>query len=273
MTYADSTFLPALEFNNLLYEDNTQTSKNGISPNDSLHFLLSGQHIPGEKVTLIEEIAEEEEVDEADDEFDIPFDSLSVIYDRFNAGKQLPEDVEVFKYLKRYIYDSLTIHKTFPNKNRENRLEIKVINPCNDEVDIEDKNFRVMGMINSISVWLSNKNETDSLVYFNPNVLMSLIKLRKEDIVFKSISNKPAVFIPFSYCGNADDDIIISYIVFYNKKKYLYHINLEGENFCNYRLNDNLDNKLKDMPQKLKNEFIKQLKLYIQMINVYQEEV
>ncbi|KAF2509089.1 hypothetical protein [Flavobacterium foetidum] len=166
----------------------------------------------------------------------------------------LPGDKKILAELQPYITDSLVIHKTFVDKSGKNNLEIKVVNPCKRSENAEEK--RVDGWLNYISVRLSNKSFGDTLLYYNPYVAMSLIDLAESTIVVKAYSGKQAVFIPFANCGNADDDRNITYILLYNRKKYVYHIRLHGENFENYTIKDNLTEKFKDLPANLKKGFI-----------------
>jgi hypothetical protein len=88
---------------------------------------------------------------------------------------------------------------------------------------------------------------------------MQTILFRESEIWFKELNRIQAVFIPFAYCGNADNDIQISYIVFYNHQASIYHINLRGEDFANYKIADNLEEKLNDLPQNLRKELIKHI--------------
>jgi hypothetical protein len=186
-------------------------------------------------------------------------------YNRLNSGQALPDDSQTLKQLQQGIHDTLVIRKTFSDKNGNNNLEIKVINPCrlaeNLEFGSDDfwKYYRVDGIINYIEVCLTNKNYSDTLIYYNPDVSMSLINLLESNISLKPVAGKQAVFIPFTCCGNADDDRQITCIVFYDHEKYIYHINLRGEAFENYKIVDNLDEKFKDLPKKLKTELVKHI--------------
>jgi len=144
--------------------------------------------------------------------------------------------------------DTLVIHKTFHDKNGNNNLEIKVVNPCGEN--------KYDGWINYITVSLHNKNYSDTLIYNNSNYEMSLINLVESNLALKSISGKQAVFIPFAYCGNVDDDKQITCIVLYDHKTHIYRINLRGIEFQNYKIVDDLNEKLKDLPKKLKKKLI-----------------
>jgi hypothetical protein len=155
--------------------------------------------------------------------------------------------------------DTLVIHKIFSDKNGNNNLEITVLNPCGE--------IKSDGWENYITVRLHNKNYSDTLTYSNPNYEMTLINLVENNIVLKLIAGKQAVFIPFAYCGTADDDKQIAYIVFYNHKATIHHINLRGEDFNNYKIVDNLDEKLRKIPKKLRKELIKHIQENVVRIN------
>jgi hypothetical protein len=172
-------------------------------------------------------------------------------YARLNSGQILLKDQRILDNLLNCCRkDSLVINKEFDNKN----LEITVVNPYYyPEYESNEDYPRVDGIINYIVV---NFN-SDSLVYYNPNPPMSLINLDENNIYMKDIIDKQAVFIPFNYCSNADDEMEIIYIVLYDHQKYLYHITLRGENeFADYKIIDDLDEKFKDLPAELKQELI-----------------
>lgn len=156
--------------------------------------------------------------------------------------------------LKRYYQDSLIVNKNFKDGAVSNKLAVKVINPCNSE-----KN-RFDGAVTNISAVVKNKNYSDSIVYNYPYAQSSLINLKINNISICTVNKHQAVLIPFTYCGNWDNDTKVSYIIFYNHKKYLYDIKYYcGEdNIC--KINDNLNVKLKDLPTKLKIQVIKDLK-------------
>ncbi|MGK6344224.1 hypothetical protein ACMGDK_18590 [Chryseobacterium sp. DT-3] len=156
--------------------------------------------------------------------------------------------------LKRYYQDSLIIQKNFKDGTISNKLTVKVINPCNSE-----KN-RFDGAVTNISATVKNKNYSDSLVYNYPYAQSGLINLKTDNISDHNINKHQAVFIPFTYCGNWDNDTKVSYIIFYNHKKYLYHIKYFCGEDGKCKLNDNLNITLKDLPSTLRLKMIKDLK-------------
>jgi hypothetical protein len=180
---------------------------------------------------------------------EIDLNDAQDLYARLNSGQFLPDDLETLKYLQQSIEDTLVIRKTFSDKNGVNHLEIQVINPCG-----ENKHD---GWINHIVVRLSNKNYSDTLIYYNPRVAMTLINLLERNIALKTVSGRQAVFFSFARCGNADDDLQVICIVFYDHKKYIYPINLRGVDFENYKIVDDLNEKFKYLPRKLRKKLIK----------------
>lgn len=161
--------------------------------------------------------------------------------------KTIPES------LKMYYQDSLTVNKNFKNGTMSTKLTIKVINPCNSEKE------RFDGAVTIISAAVKNKNYSDSIVYSYPYAQSGLINLKTGNISDFTINKRQAVLIPFTYCGNWDNDTKVSCIILYHHKKYLYHIKYfcGEDNKC--KINDNLNLTLKDLPSKLKLKVIKDL--------------
>jgi len=211
-----------------------------------------------------------------EDDFDL--NDARDLYERLNNKQLLPNDLAILKSLQGDVKDSLVFYKTFTDKNGKNNLEIKIINPClelkslNEALDENGddfwKYFRVDGWINYIVVSLNNKNYSDTLIYYHPGVGMTLMNLLESDIVIKSISNKDALFLSFYYCGTqSPDEREITCIVMHDHKKHLFHITQsndyveKGDNyFTQFKVVDNLDEKLTYLPKKLRKEVIKHIK-------------
>ncbi len=155
--------------------------------------------------------------------------------------------------LKVYYQDSLTINKDFKDGIISNKLTVKVINPCNSEKE------RFDGAVTIISANVKNKNYRDSVVYNYPNAQSGLINLKPNNISNFTIDKRQAILIPFTYCGNLDNDTKVSYIIFYKHKKYLHHIKYYCGEDGKCKINDNLNITLKDLPSKLKLKVIKDL--------------
>ncbi len=163
--------------------------------------------------------------------------------------------------LKVYYQDSLTISKDFKDGALSNKLTVKVINPCNAE-----KN-RFDGAVTIISATVKNKNYSNNIVYNYPDAQSGLINVKANNISVNMIDKHQAITIPFTYCGNWDNDTKVSYIVLYNRKKYLYHIKYYCGEDGKCRINDNLNTKLKDLPLKLKLKVIKDLETKYKNLN------
>ena len=130
---------------------------------------------------------------------------------------------------------------------------MKVINPCNAERE------RFDGAVTIISAVVKNKNYSDSMVYDYPDAQSGLINLKAENISNYTVNKSQAVFIPFTYCGNWDNDTKVSLIILYNRKKYLYHIKYYCGEDGKCRINDHLNITLKDLPSELKLKVMKDL--------------
>lgn len=155
--------------------------------------------------------------------------------------------------LKRYYQDSLIIHKNFKDGGISSKLTVKVINPCNSE-----KN-RFDGAVTLIIATVKNKNYSNSIDYNYPYAQSGLIHVKAENISINNIDKHQAVLIPFTYCGNWDNDTKVSYIILYNRKKYLHHIKYYCEQEGKCKLKDNLNVTLKDLPSKLRLKVLKDL--------------
>jgi len=263
-TFIDSEELNALgkcEFN----DDKTVIQRNvWIDDDGKIKGNVNVYQYIDDKLTLI---SSEQYIDN-EEEIDIDLNDAQDLYRRLNSGQLLPGDLETLNYLQQqYSEDTLVIRKTFNDKNGKNQLDVVVINPCLQLKEFEEavmydnwrKYYRIDGWINYITVSLNNKNYSDTLIYYNPGVAMSLIHLLERNITLKTISGRKAVFIPFSYCGTSDDDIQITCIVFYDHQKYLYPINLQGADFQNYKIVDDLNEKFEDLPKELKKELIEHI--------------
>ncbi|MDR6919771.1 MULTISPECIES: hypothetical protein [Chryseobacterium] len=148
--------------------------------------------------------------------------------------------------LKMYYQDSLIVNKSFKDGTGLSKLTVKVINPCNAEKE------RFDGAVTMISAVVKNKNYSDSIAYHYPDAQSGLINLKAENISGYTVNKHQAVFIPFTYCGNWDNDTKVSCIILYKRKKYLYHIQYYCGEDGKCRINDNLNIRLKDLPSELK---------------------
>lgn len=192
---------------------------------------------------------------------EIELDDLHNFYNRINNGQLLPKDNHILQSLQqKYTEDTTIFKKSFYDKNGTNRLEIEVVNPCLELTSFEEAAehdnwrdyFRVDGWINSVTVILDNEYFSDTLIYYNTGVTLTLTNLLEQNIALEKVLGTEAVIIPFSYCGTLDpDDIQITCIIMHDHKKHLYHFVLtpNGDKRT-YKL-DNPDAIFKDLPKNL----------------------
>ena len=150
--------------------------------------------------------------------------------------------------------DSIMIHKSWNDKNGKNKLTVKVNALCNPNRPPFD------GHETKIEAEIRNAGGSQEIVYNDEDYQMEMILFRENDIWLEEFNKIKAVFIPFFYCGNSDSDIKASFIIFYNTKKYLYHINFHCTENGTCKVTDDLNTKLKELSPKLRNSFIKSLK-------------
>lgn len=151
--------------------------------------------------------------------------------------------------------DSITILKNWNDKNGVNELTINAGRLCNPEEPPFD------GSTTKIEANLKNKLVDLNVFFEDENYQMEMILFYESDIEIIEVKNEKAVFIPFFYCGNFDNDIKVSYIIFYKNKGYLFHINFHCNEGNECKLNDDLQEKLMTINDKhLKKIFQKKLK-------------
>lgn len=168
----------------------------------------------------------------------------------FNKAK---EEMIIAAELSRPTNDSIIAHKTFYDVFGKNSLTIKVINPCNADASIFD------GTLTQIEATLKNK-KTTTLTYRHPDPQMSLIHFVKDEILIQDFKGRKAVFIPFYYCGGYETyDRKVSYLVLYNNKKYIYHIDYYCEGAQNCKPVKSLAILLKGLPPTIRPYFTKYL--------------
>jgi hypothetical protein len=151
-----------------------------------------------------------------------------------------------------YHKDSIMVTQYFKDKKGKNTLTIKIMNPCGLKKGPYD------GPLSYIEVNLKNKYTSQNVSYNYADAQSGLLYFNKNEISINEIDGKKAVLIPFYYCGNWDNDNMVSYIIFYDNKKYLEHIKYYCTDNGKCKLNDNL--KLNGMPTSLKTFFATILK-------------
>lgn len=153
--------------------------------------------------------------------------------------------------------DSIEINKEWKDKNGENKLTVNVNALCNPDKPPFD------GHKTKIRALLKNKNFVQEIIFDDKAYQMEMILFRERDIWFTEYNGNKAVFIPFFYCGNADNDVKASFIIFYNRKKYLYHLKFYCNEEGRCKLNEpNINLKLKGLPKEVRDEFAKKLKTF-----------
>jgi hypothetical protein len=151
-----------------------------------------------------------------------------------------------------YHRDSITVVKYFQDKKGKNTLSIKIMNPCGLKKGPYD------GPLSYIKATLKNKYTSQNVSYNHVDAQSGLLYFDKNEVLINDVDGKKAVLIPFFYCGNWDNDNMVSYLIFYDSKKYIEHIKYYCIENGNCKLNDSI--KLKGMPTPLKTFFINILK-------------
>ncbi|WP_219225629.1 hypothetical protein [Pedobacter antarcticus] len=150
--------------------------------------------------------------------------------------------------------DSITVSKSWTDKNGSNRLQIKVNALCNPDRPPFD------GHETRIEASLYNSKYTSVKAYNDEDYQMEMIFFKEKNIWFREYSGGRAVFIPFSYCGNDDTDKKISLIIFYGRDSYLCHIQYKCDELGGCTINDKSGVKLQHLPVMLRKDLIKRLK-------------
>ncbi len=150
--------------------------------------------------------------------------------------------------------DSIFIKKKWTDSFGKNALIVKVNALCNPLKPPFD------GHPSVIEASLKNKKANLKVIFDDADYQMEMIYFREKNIWFFTSDKNTATFIPFLYCGNLDNDIKISFIIFYKNKKFLYHVKYRCDDENNCLVNENLNLALKDIPTPIKNHFIKRIK-------------
>ena len=156
---------------------------------------------------------------------------------------------------------SVFITMEWSDKNGRNKLTID----GNDLCDPDSEYGAIDGFPSSVNVTLENKNHKVNAQYnlSEEDYMMHTWLIRGREIWMSECESVQIVFIPLFYCGNADSDTRISYIILYGGQvlfvdvQYLYEFSDPGY----FRLNDDLEKKIKSVrSKKLRTKIIEQLK-------------
>lgn len=158
-------------------------------------------------------------------------------------------------FAKAHTRDSVTVVKNWEDKNGPNQLTVHVVGLCNPDEPPFD------GTPTKIQAHLKNKQTELQVLFDDENYQMEMILFYEKDIEIMDIKKEKAIFIPFFYCGNFDNDIRVSYIIFYKDKSYLFHIDFHCAEGDGCWLSDDLKAKLSSIEDRtLKKVFAKKLK-------------
>lgn len=152
--------------------------------------------------------------------------------------------------------DSVIINKTWNDRNRENNLYIKVYAACNPDKPPFDAHFT------EVRVHLKNATHDLKIEYDEPDYQMCMIFLSEKDIWFHDVNGIKAAFIPFSYCGNMDTTVRLSYIILYKKHKRVFHFTFECKDDVSECILDEKSarKQIKKLPKELREVFFNHLK-------------
>lgn len=160
--------------------------------------------------------------------------------------------------------DTVNYNMQWMDKNGNNLLSITVNGACNLEKPPYD------GHPTTIIAALKNDKHSLSIEYDEPYFEMRMILFVEKEISSFDIKGRNAVFIPFFYCGNADETLEVSYIIFYNNYKYLKQMKFHCSESGKCKLMDDVE-KISDMPKLLRNKFIVELQKYNDTSDFYMD--
>lgn len=162
---------------------------------------------------------------------------------------------------QQIIPSSVSITKKWSDKNGQNTLIIDGRNLCNPDSEYGAHD----GFPSTVDVTLRNDKY---IVNIQRNLteetyMMYTWLIREKEIWLSECNSIQIVFIPLFYCGNADSDTRISYIILYENQKIFIDIRYDYnfEAFGYFKLRDDLKKKFNFVqPKKIRNEIVKQLK-------------
>ena len=150
---------------------------------------------------------------------------------------------------------SVIANQAWEDRNGYNELYIKVYAACNPDKPPYD------GHESEIQVRLKNKNHELNIHYELEDYQMQMLFFSQKNIRYFNFEKIRAVFIPFSYCGNADTINRVSYIILYDDSSYLKHIDFYCTEAGKCKLLSDLVI-LSDIPDILRERLISELERY-----------
>lgn len=164
---------------------------------------------------------------------------LSIAYLSINAQQMIP--------------DSVATTKIWIDKNGRNELKVDLFTAFNDYSDITCHD----GHPSIITATLKNEKHNLKIQYSLEDYMLKMLKFYDEGIWFHNIDGVQAVFIPFFYNAMLDSEMLLSYIILYDNKKFLYHFNyLWEEGSENVKLVEpKLDKRLHRIPLEVRTIF------------------
>ncbi len=149
--------------------------------------------------------------------------------------------------------DSITVQKKWTDKNGKNLLTVKVNALCNPS------KMPIDGHPTKFEAKLETKQKKFEIEYDDSAYQMEMILFDEKEIWFYELNKVKAVFIPFQYCSNADNDLKVSYAVFYGNQQFLFHFRFRCNENGNCKINEDLNKKLFILQPKLKKALIEKL--------------
>jgi len=174
--------------------------------------------------------------------------------ERGSIQKNTQSHVLARVYVKMIPFDSIVTEWVYQDIYGKNMLHVKVTNPCNAD------SSRFDGLLSHIEVRLKNNKGNTSVTYKHPYPQMSLIQFIQEEIHIKDLGGRMAVVIPFYYCGGYESyDMKVSYIVLYENKNYIFHLDYYCGEGVECKPVQTLQATLKNLPKDIRTYLISYL--------------
>ncbi|WP_146191026.1 hypothetical protein [Sphingobacterium athyrii] len=174
--------------------------------------------------------------------------------DHRSIQKNTQSHVLASVYVKMVLLDSIVTERGYQDIYGKNMLHVKVTNPCNAD------SSRFDGLLSHIEVQLKNNKGKTSVTYKHPHPQMSLIQFIQEEIHIKDLGGRKAAIVPFYYCGGYESyDMKVSYIVLYENKSYIFHLDYYCGEGVECKPVRTLQATLKNLPKDIRTYLIRYL--------------